>query len=215
MLIKKLKNPLFCTANGQFMLFKDEVYNKIGGHSSVKARILEDIHISKNVKRAGYKFMVFDGSKNIYCRMHRNTRDLIRGFSKFMFAAFDFKILTIGIVILLISSLFLAPFILLPLGIFILDWPRIILELTIIQVFIILAMRAILAIRLKSRILDIFFHPLSMFFIILICINSVMQAKSGRGIFWKGRSYDVYDPDNLELSGDEFTNNFNHKISGV
>jgi chlorobactene glucosyltransferase len=214
-LIRKSKNPLFCTANGQFMLFKSSIYRKIGGHRSVKAKVLEDIHISKQVKRAGYRFMVFDGSRNIYCRMHRNTRDLIKGFSKFMFAAFDFNIFNTGIVILLISSLFLYPFILLPIGIFIFDWPRAVIELTIIQVLIILAMRAILAIRLKNRLLDIFFHPLSMFFIILICMNSVMQARSGRAICWKGRSYDVYDPENIELTSDEFANNFNHKSSEI
>ncbi|GAH10275.1 unnamed protein product, partial [marine sediment metagenome] len=50
-LVKKSKNPLFCTANGQFILFRREVYEKIGGHESIKTKILEDIHISKQVKR--------------------------------------------------------------------------------------------------------------------------------------------------------------------
>ncbi|GAH91990.1 unnamed protein product, partial [marine sediment metagenome] len=180
-LIKKSKNPLFCTANGQFMLFRREVYEKIGGHKSIKTKILEDIHISKQVKRCGYSFMIFDGSKNIYCRMYRSFSKLIRGFSKFMFAAFDFNLFTIAVVISLISALFLFPFILLPLGVFIFDWSSMIINLITIQIFIVLIMRIILAIRLKNRILDIFFHPLSMVYIILICINSVLQTKFGEG----------------------------------
>ena len=190
-LIKKSKNPLFCTANGQFILFIREVYEKIGGHESVKTKILEDIHISKQVKRYGYNFMIFDGSKNIYCRMYRSFSKLIRGFSKFMFAAFDFNLFTITVVILLISVLFLFPFILLPLGVFIFDWSGMIINLGIIQIFIVFIMRIILAIRLKNRILDILFHPISMVYIILICINSVLQTKFGEGACWKDRKYGI------------------------
>ncbi len=190
-LVKKLKNPLFCTANGQFMLFRREVYEKIGGHKSIKTKILEDIHISKQVKRYGYNFMIFDGSKNIYCRMYRSFSKVIRGFSKFMFAAFDYNLFTMAVVILLISVLFLFPFILLPLGVFIFDWSGMIINLITIQIFIVLIMRIILAIRLKNRILDIFFHPLSMVYIILICINSVLQTKFGEGACWKDRRYDI------------------------
>ena len=190
-LIKKSKNPLFCTANGQFMLFRREVYRKIGGHESIKTKILEDIHISKQVKRYGYNFMIFDGSKNIYCRMYRSFSKLIRGFSKFMFAAFDFNLFNMAVVILLISALFLFPFILLPLGVLLFDWSSMIINLITIQILIVLIMRIILTIRLKNRILDIFFHPLSMVYIILICINSVLQTKFGEGACWKDRKYDI------------------------
>ncbi len=46
-MVKKSKNPLFATANGQFLLFKRKVYEKIGGHESIKAKVLEDIHMAK------------------------------------------------------------------------------------------------------------------------------------------------------------------------
>ena len=190
-LIKKSKNPLFSTANGQFLLFRREVYEKIGGHESIKTKILEDIHISKQVKKHGYKFMIFDGSKNIYCRMYRSFGKLIKGFSKFMFAAFDFNLFNISAAILLITALFLLPFILLPLGVFIFDWSGMIINLITIQISIILIMRIILAARLKNKILDVLFHPLSMVYIILICINSVLQTKFGEGACWKDRKYGI------------------------
>jgi hypothetical protein len=52
-------------------------------------------------------------------------------------------------------------------------------------------MRIILAIRLNNRILDTFLHPVSMLYIILLCINSVLQTKFGEGAYWKGRGYDI------------------------
>ena len=84
----------------------------------------------------------------------------------------------------------------------------IIIDLITIQIIIILIMRAILTIRFKSRILDIFLHPLSMVYIILICINSVLQTKLGKGVYWKGRRYDVYSRDYLELIDDDIINKF-------
>ncbi len=204
-LVKKSKNPLFCTANGQFILFKMEVYKKIGGHKSIKVKILEDIHISKLVKRYGYNFMIFDGSKNIHCRMYRSFSELIRGFSKFMFAAFDYNIFTIAVVIFLISALFLFPFILLPLGFLVFNWPNIITNLIIVQIIIIFVMRIVLAIRLNNRILDILLHPFSMIYIILICFNSILQTKFGKGVCWKGRSYDIHNGEELKLINEKHT----------
>lgn len=202
-MVKKSKNPLFATANGQFLLFKRKVYEKIGGHKSIKARVLEDIHIAKQVKRCGYRIMLFDGSTNIYCRMYRNFKDLVRGFSKFMYAAFDFKIFTMAFVVLFIIAVFLAPFILLPLGILVFDWSSTLIGLLIIQIFSLLVMRTILAIRLKSRAIDVLLHPLSTAYILLICINSVLQVKFGEGVCWKDRRYDVSSGNYLELTHDE------------
>jgi chlorobactene glucosyltransferase len=202
-LVKKSKNPLFSTANGQCILFKNDVYKKIGGHKSIRTEILEDIHISKQAKRLGYKFMVFDGSKNIHCKMYRNFSQLISGFSKFMFAAFDYQIFTITAVVLLISALFLFPFILLPLGILFFSWSARTMGLIIIQILIVLIMRVIMAIKIKSRATDAFLHPISMIYIILICTNSVLQAKFREGILWKSRKYDVSKKDCLDLVEDE------------
>ncbi len=208
--VKISKNPLFSTANGQCLLFKNSVYKKIGGHKSIKNKILEDIHISKQVKRHGYKFMIFDGSKNIHCKMYRSFGELITGFSKFMFAAFDYSTLTLTVVIFIISALFLFPFILLPLGALLFNWSESIINLIIIQIFIILVMRIIMAIRLKSRVIDCFLHPLSMIYIILICINSVLQARFGEGVRWKDRRYDVHEKDYLDLIDDPKSHKIYH-----
>lgn len=202
-LIKKSRHPLFCTAIGQFMLFKRDVYKKIGGHKSIKKEILDDVKISKQVKRCGYKFMIFDGSGDIYCRMYRNFSGAVKGYSKVIFAAFDFHISIQFIVTVLITILFLLPFILLPLGILVYDLPAIVINLITLQVAIIFVIRGILAIRFRSRVLDAFLHPLSMLYIILVSINSILQSKIGAGIYWKGRVYDASsDRDELKLVKD-------------
>lgn len=202
-LIRKIKTALFCTAIGQFMLFKKEVYKKIGGHKSIKGKMLEDIKISKRVKSFGYKFMIFDGRSNVYCRMYRNFREIVEGYSKVLFAVFDYKIYLISIAIILVAAIFLFPFLMLPIGIFF-DWPLVLIELIILQIIIILITKIILSLRFKCKAVDIILHPISIVYLILIAINSVFNAKIGMGVYWKGRIYDVSKEDELRLVSDNY-----------
>jgi chlorobactene glucosyltransferase len=197
-LVKHTKSPFFSTGIGQFFLFKRQAYEKIGGFEAVKKEILEDIHISKQVKRFGFKIMVFDGSSSIFCRMYTNLADVVTGFSRFIYAAFGSFIMEF-IAISFIALIFLVPFILLPLG-FIFDWPRMLVTLNIIQIFMIFTIKIVLAIRFKERILDIFFTPVTVAFIALIGMNSYIQSKFGHGVFWKGRTYGVSDESNSSSS---------------
>ncbi|MEA2015844.1 MAG: glycosyltransferase [Actinomycetota bacterium] len=202
-LVKKAKSALFCTAIGQFMLFKRDVYEKIGGHESVKSEVLEDIKISKRVKRAGYKFMIFDGRNNLYCRSYRSFREVIRGYSKVLFAAFDYRLPIISVIIVLASAVLLFPFLwLVPAIIF--KWPMIVIELMVLQAAIILATRIVFSIRFRSRAIDILLHPFSVIYLVLIAINSVFNTIAGTGVNWKGRVYDISHEDSLTLIDDSY-----------
>lgn len=203
-LVKKAKSAFFSTGIGQFFLFKREVYEKFGGHESVKGEILEDIHISKQVKKFGYKIMVFDGSNNIFCRMYHNFDEVINGFSKFIFAAFDYNGFMEMIAMSFFSIIFMVPFLLLPMGVFIFSWSGRVITFTIIQICIILVIKIILSMRFKNRILDVLLTPVSVAYMVLIAGNSYFQAKLGKGIYWKGRTYSVKDEDELGLVDDAF-----------
>jgi len=88
-----------------------------------------------------------------------------------------------------IALIFMVPFILLPLGIFIFDWPAKIISINIIQIFLVFTIKFILAIRFKERILDVFFTPIATAFIYLLAINSYRHSKFGKGVNWKDRVY--------------------------
>jgi chlorobactene glucosyltransferase len=204
-LVKHSKAPFFSTAIGQFFLFKREAYEKTGGFEFVKDEILEDINISKQVKRCGLKIMIYDGSDSIFCRMFTNLPDVIKGFSRFIYAAFDCNFLMEFIAVSFIELIYLGPFILLPIGIFILDWPAKIIALNIIQMFLIFTIKFILAIRFKERILDVFFTPVSLAFVYLLAINSYRQSKFGKGVDWKDRVYSVHKDKDSDVAEGEHT----------
>ena len=202
MLISRSKNPLFCTAIGQYMLFKKEVYEKIGGHESVKNEILEDIYIAKQVKKHGYKFMIFDGKNNFYCRMYKNLTEVIGGYSKVLAAAFDYNMAIQSITTVLVFLFFLLPFIALPLSFFLFDWPSPVINLLIVQVGLIIIIIIIQAIRFKNRFIDVFLFPVSVVYLLFISVHSLVKSRSSSGIYWKGRTYDVRKEDDLKLVRD-------------
>ena len=201
-LVKKTKGKFFSTGIGQFFMFKKEAYFKSGGHESVKAEILEDVHLSKRIKAAGFSYMVFDGSSNVFCRMYKGFRETVSGFSKFIFAAFDYNGFMEAIAISFYSMLFLVPFILLPISL-IFEWSKILVTLNIIQVLLVFTIKIIISLKFKERILDIFLTPVSLCFIIAIAINSYIQARFREGVYWKGRTYDVNTPEKISLVSDD------------
>lgn len=81
-------------ANGQFMLFRRELYERIGGHESVKDHLLEDIALArlldKRKRRIPSKWGVFlsgDGTADVAagmlrCRMYRDFGAFRRGWKR-------------------------------------------------------------------------------------------------------------------------------------
>ena len=76
-------------ANGQFMVFDAGAYRSIGGHSSVRARVVEDVWLARTVKRSGRRAAVVDGTSLATCRMYGNWNELSEGYSKSLWAAAD------------------------------------------------------------------------------------------------------------------------------
>ena len=142
--------------------------------------------------------MIFDGRKSIYCRMYDGLKDVIRGFSKFIFAAMNYRVLNLVSVIIFILLLFLLPVILLPMGLYLFDWPYMVNLNLLIQVSIILFIRVVMTFRFNQRIFDIIWHPFSMLYIAILAFNSVYQAKYGKGIYWKDRYYNIDDSEEAE-----------------
>lgn len=205
-LIRKTKSALFSTAIGQFILFKKDVYKAIGGHKSVKGEILEDIHISKQVKRCGFKFMIFDGRSNLYCRMYHNFKEVVHGYSKVIFSSFDYNIAMISVALIMITAIYLMPFVMLPLAI-LFDWPLVITNIIILQTIFVLVTKIILAIRFKMKAVDVLLHPLSIMYLLSMAVNSVYQFRFNIGVYWKGRTYNVSneeEEEELKVINDSF-----------
>jgi chlorobactene glucosyltransferase len=87
------RSAVFTTANGKFMLFRRQVYDAIGGHDAVKDDATEDIAIARSARRRGYRWRLLDATPLVSARMYRGLRDAVAGFSKNLFAVFNYRVL--------------------------------------------------------------------------------------------------------------------------
>lgn len=69
-------------ANGQFMLFRTPVYDEIGGHASVRERLLEDIALAKRVRITGGAIGVYFSANALRCSMYESFDAFVSGWKR-------------------------------------------------------------------------------------------------------------------------------------
>jgi chlorobactene glucosyltransferase len=108
-----IKSPIFTTAVGQMMLFKRTAYLEIGGHAGVSSSIVDDLSLARKIHTSGFRWRVAYISDLISCRMYRTSQGALDGFTKNLFAAFEFRLLPFLFAFLWLGILFLEPLLLL------------------------------------------------------------------------------------------------------
>lgn len=175
-LVYKSKNKSFVAANGQFMLWRKDVYNKLGGHSSVNDKYVEDMEFARNCKLNGIKIKTLLGGNLIYCRMYSNLKDAINGFAKNFFPGFNTNAINFLFFVSVIASASLIPFFI---------WDNF--TYSVISILMIILSRFFISsISKQDILLNILLHPIQMISLILVGIISVYKTSLGK-LEWKER----------------------------
>jgi len=95
--------PTLAVANGQFIACRRADYLTVGGHASVKTAVVEDIELARQFSRNRLNNSVADGSKIASCLMYPTDRELINGYSKNAWSAFNGIIGSIGVNLVMLS----------------------------------------------------------------------------------------------------------------
>ena len=85
-------SPIFAGALGHFLLFRRARYHRIGGHFAVRTDIVEDIQLSRLVKRHGGRLVWIDGTALLRVRMYHSFAEAWRGITKSAFAAINYSL---------------------------------------------------------------------------------------------------------------------------
>lgn len=181
----RLRSQALAFAVGQMMLFQREAYWKIGGHEGLGTAIVDDVSFARKMKVNGLRWRVVRISDLITCRMYHKSREAVYGFSKNLFAAFDFRLLIYMFVFLWLLILFWDPLIVL-------------FAFTIGQVPVSLINELIICIGLSLLIWIIpykelgipsylgFLYPVTILVNVGIAFLSLLFSLTGR-LTWKGR----------------------------
>jgi cellulose synthase/poly-beta-1,6-N-acetylglucosamine synthase-like glycosyltransferase len=96
-------------ANGQFLLVRKDVYEKIGGHAAVKGLVLEDVELASLVKRRRLGLRFRSAPEAVAARMYRSFGALVEGWTKNLALLFGNAPLLAGIRLLQLGVLVGVP----------------------------------------------------------------------------------------------------------
>ena len=104
------KFPFFSAAFGQFLLFKRDSYNLIGGHKTIKVEILDDFELGRNISRNKLILKMINGVKDIETFSYNSEKEALRGFSRTIFPFFYQSLIGFLILWFLFISMTFIPF---------------------------------------------------------------------------------------------------------
>jgi chlorobactene glucosyltransferase len=189
---KKKSAALAC---GAFILVRRAPYEAIGGHTSVRSQMIEDVNLARNLKRSGAIIGLRNTRDLISGRMYEGFSDLWEGLTKNAYAGMEYqprKFLVGSFVCLLV--IVLPPFYLIGTLLWALRFhtTRSCVALGLASL-INLCMIYIHARSMRHFRLPIYYAftlPLSAAFYNIIALESARKHHFGGGNTWKGRTYD-------------------------
>ena len=187
--LHRSKKPKPSLAIGQFLLFPREEYWRIGGHKTVKSRILEDVWLGVEINRHGGRHIAIDLSPVVSCNMYRSLGAMWEGFIKWIYSVAALSRAAIVLLIAAGLAFFLAPFYWLWRELFVVSTPTGWGSIIIFQVAVIMLMRWLVDKRFKGSIVSTFLHPLGFSFLVLTGLYAGSRQAVGAGVRWKKRLY--------------------------
>lgn len=195
--VNRATSPRDKIANGQFLLFRRDAYERIGGHHAVRATVAEDLALAQRTAELGERVILTLGERHLATRMYTSLGELVGGWRKNVFAGgreampwgragqllFPFLLPLPAVLMLLpVVALLLAP-----LGATsdaVLAWAA---SATAAQ----LAWWAAVYRREGHSMWNAFGFPLGAAVLLYIVVTATLR---GRRVAWKGREYRHGDP---------------------
>jgi glycosyltransferase involved in cell wall biosynthesis len=178
-------------ANGQFLMMRRDVYDAIGGHSSVAGEVLEDVALAMHAKAAGHRIWFSSGKGIVRVRMYRSFQAMWQGWKKNLYRLVGGT--PWSVVREMESNLPWIPFLLILAG---LKYPF----LFFVGVLFLIARQTIYGIDLARNQYPfsfIFYYVPAVVLYVAVLWASYRSHVNGR-IEWKGRAYSVGAPESVK-----------------
>lgn len=182
--------PEFAAANGQWMTFHKDTYHSIGGHESVRMQIVEDVELAKRVLRSGNPLTMYNGVKDVYCRMYQTPHQMWNGFKKNFFAGFGYNYPLFVLMGIYHAIVFLLPPLVLMIGV-VIPLPLTMFSLAGIASFLAIMYRATVNIRQKWPLLSSPLHFIGVLWFEALAIQIIWNTVRGVPTEWKGRKIEL------------------------
>jgi chlorobactene glucosyltransferase len=192
----RMRWPQLAAASGQFMLFRREAYEVVGGHAAVRKNAVDDVALTRELRAKGLRWRLLDGHPYVLCRMYRSFRQVYDGFTKNLFAMFGYNISLFLFIWLWLLLVFWEPLSVLALGargtsvlrpaLFAGSVGPQSVALAAWAVVLSLGLWGLTYWRFGFPLYLTFLYPLTMLLTVVIALCSMVLTLSGRAT-WKGR----------------------------
>ncbi|MDH5761712.1 MAG: glycosyltransferase [Nitrospinota bacterium] len=187
---RKVNNPKSDAAMGvgAFIMARREVYDRVGGHQSLKQTILEDIGMAHLLKQAGAKIMIADG-RNIYSiRMYHSLKEIWIGWRKNVFLAMKKSTFKTFYYIFWILGFLVTPWLVVAVHLW-MDSPPMWQGLALAGLAMVWISQATLCYELRLKQRNALLFPLGALVMVAIMINSMIHVLFRGQAEWRGRTY--------------------------
>jgi chlorobactene glucosyltransferase len=168
------------------MLFKRQAYDTIGGYEAVKQSMIDDIALARRIKASGLRWRLTDGGQRIRCRMYQNFEQAREGLSKNLFGVFNCHVPFFIFVWAWLAIVFIAPPLLLMLGLLGLPLPPMAGILSALAIGLALLSWGAVYWQFRLPRYLTFLYPLTIMLAVYLATRSLILSLTGQTT-WKGR----------------------------
>lgn len=184
----RVQNPAFSAGIGQFMLFRREAYETIGGYEAIKQEVVDDVALARRIKAKGLRWRMLNGIERISCRMYEGFIEAYKGFTKNLFAGFGYSIFKFSFIWIWIGIAFLQPIIMLFMNISGFYTDIISLVLSSLGITFSLFIWFFSNLKFRFPLYLTLMYPINIILAIAIAFGSMIITLTGKA-GWKGRKF--------------------------
>ncbi|WP_282019278.1 glycosyltransferase [Planomicrobium okeanokoites] len=175
--------PAATAAHGAWMLFDRKTYDEIGGHHSVHNSLVEDVHISREIKKAGHRMLLANITESVSSKMYDTNKEVWEGFLKNSYTGIGRSSVMAVLLTLFYVLFYVIPFALAVIGIFMLK------PLFVIPYLLICLQQLYVMLRTRQNPLLAILMPFQAGAMIAVLLHAMQKSRSRQSYSWKGRNY--------------------------
>lgn len=164
-----IRSSALSIGNGQWFCFKKECYWNLGGHSTVKDSVIEDISLAKILHKNKHNYRPFIAPELATVTMYQSTQDLQEGLTKNLASIYGKNLIENFIFFGLFLALFVSLFF-----------------YSGLLFILVLSAFYLVQLTFRQRGINFLLIPLGLPMTLALFVQSLL-AKRNRQLYWKGR----------------------------
>lgn len=171
---------------GNFFLLRRTALEQLGGFSSIKSDVAEDLKLAEIVKKTGLGLRIETAPELLRTRMYSGLGEIWAGFTKNLFSALKFSIVIGTLAFLSILAFGVMPVIATPI---LFTYGFQLAAGFALLAYLMQTLAFVIILRnIEQNPMYAVLMPLGFFVYGLILLNSMIKIVTGKGVTWKGRA---------------------------